>query len=90
LLLAIVTETDTRLAWLRTGEVLSQLLLKATNHGLAASFLNQAIEMKAHRKSLAALLGTVGFLQILLRIGYPDRLVTSPTPRRAVDEVTFD
>jgi hypothetical protein len=78
--------TDTRYDWLNTGRVLSQVLLWAATEGVAASFLNQPIEVSALRTRVAALLGTSGFPQMILRLGYPvgdDRR----TARRDLSEV---
>jgi hypothetical protein len=69
-----------------TGQVLSHVLLRAAVEGIAASFLNQPIEVPALRGRVAALLGTSGYPQLILRMGYPvgeDRR----TPRRDVSEV---
>jgi hypothetical protein len=86
-ILAILgTPTDTPYDWMVTGQVLSHVLLRAAVEGIAASFLNQPIEVPALRGRVAALLGTSGYPQLILRMGYPvgeDRR----TPRRDVSEV---
>jgi nitroreductase len=79
------TAGDTPPAWLATGQALSAVLLRATARGLAASFLNQPIEVPALRPRLRALLGTDDLPQLLVRLGYGSAV--QPTPRRPVDEV---
>ncbi len=80
------TSTDTRRNWLQTGRTLVQILLRAQVDGVAASYLNQPIEVPHLRHTVQALLGHSGFAQLILRMGYPigeDR----HTPRRPVEEV---
>lgn len=80
----LTTAQDTPSDWLRTGQALGVLLLRAAALGLCTSFLNQPIEVPALRARLGDLVG--GSLpQLLLRVGYgtSDR----PTPRRSVEEV---
>lgn len=87
-LLVLSTAGDTPSDWLAAGQAVAVLLLRATAHGLAASFLNQPIEVPALRVRLRDLLGTCDSPQLLLRLGYGanDR----PTPRRAVSDVLAD
>jgi nitroreductase len=86
-ILAIIgSPSDTRHDWLQTGRVLTQVLLRAAVEGVAASYLNQPIEVPELRRRVGALLGTSGYPQLILRMGYPigeDRR----TPRRGVAEV---
>jgi nitroreductase len=80
------TDGDTPAYWLRAGEALARVLLRATAAGLSASFLNAPVEVPALRERLARAAGRQGWPQILIRLGYgPD---TPPTPRRPADEVT--
>lgn len=86
-LLMLTTHDDTPADWLATGQALVNLLLTATAAGLAASFLNQPIEVGALRKPLADLLAPSGGVpQLLLRLGYPAS-ADRATPRRDVDDV---
>jgi hypothetical protein len=86
-ILAVVgTATDNRYDWVQTGRVLIQVLLRATVEGLAASFLNQPIEIPALRLRVAAMLGVSGYPQLILRMGYPTRQ-DRRTPRRDIIEV---
>jgi nitroreductase len=83
------TPEDTRLDWLRAGEALAAVLLRARNEEVWASFLNQAIEIAETRSALSELLSTSGFPQILLRLGFGQEV--KPTPRRSLqDSVLLD
>jgi nitroreductase len=86
-ILAILgTPTDTAYDWMIAGRVLSHVLLRAAAEGVAASFLNQPIEIAELRGRVSALLGTSGYPQMILRMGYPvgeDRR----TPRRDLSDV---
>lgn len=73
--------------WLDAGRALSAVLLEAVRHGLAASYLNQPVEIAETRLRLKALATEVGWPQIVLRLGYC-RLATEPhTPRRPLADV---
>lgn len=85
-LAVVVTTTNAPRAWLRAGEALSHVLLRATTLDLAASFLNQPIQEHDLRNRVAALIEHVGAPQVVLRIGYPAG-PASLTPRREVDDV---
>lgn len=86
LLVLVGTDTDTRAEWLATGQALSRLLLLAQSYGLAASYLNQPIEVPELRPAVAGLAGRTSFPQLLLRLGYPTS-VPSHTPRRRLEDV---
>lgn len=86
-LVVIGSEHDSAACWLATGQALSHMLLLARQHHVYASFLNQPIETDALRPQLAEVIGTNGFPQIILRLGYGPHV--NPTPRRTVDEVLF-
>lgn len=72
--------------WLYAGEALGRLLLRATVLGLAASFLNQPIEVESLRPEVARVVGIDGLPQLIIRLGYPQQ-ETRPTPRRPIEEV---
>jgi hypothetical protein len=83
----LATLGDSRRDWLQTGRALMQILLRAAVEGVAASYLNQPIEVQALRQRVTALLGNSVFPQLILRMGYPvgeDR----QTPRRKPEDVT--
>ena len=84
-LAVLTTEDDTREAWLRAGEALGHVLLRAQVEGVQASYLNQPIEVAALRPRLRTALGLDGHPQILVRIGRGPQL--DPSPRRPAEEV---
>ncbi|MFO0852385.1 MAG: nitroreductase family protein [Gemmataceae bacterium] len=86
LLLVLGTATDSREAWLATGQALSNLLLVAHRHGLGVSYLNQPVEVPALRPRLRRLTGDAGQPQLVLRLGY-SAVTPPPTPRRPVEAV---
>lgn len=90
-LLLLATPTDTRLQWLRVGEVASAILLTAARHGLAASALTQPLEVGQTRDVVAdCVLGTrTAHPHMLFRIGWPQAGAPAPrpTPRRPVAEI---
>jgi hypothetical protein len=74
------SEGDSKTDWLRAGQALSAVLLRARVEDVSASFLNQAIKVPSTRARLEALTETKGAPQILLRLGFGQE--TTPTPRR--------
>ena len=87
-LLVLGTEEDSAREWVRAGQALGGLLLRACADGVTASFLNQPIEVATLRPRLARTLGVRAFPQLLLRIGYG--LTPRATPRRDVAEILTD
>ena len=85
--LVMGTRTDDPSEWLACGQALQAILLRATSLGMAAAFLNQVVELPAHRAQIAELCPEVGLPQMVLRLGYPSEPVHHPAPRRAVDDV---
>jgi len=89
----LYTPADDRAAWLRAGQALERLLLIATDRGLAASLLTQAVEVQSLRWLLRAPAMGPAVPQALLRLGYirPGTPAPSPTPRRPIaDVLRFD
>lgn len=91
-LAVITTPDDGPRAWLRAGEALIRVLLRARVDQLYASFLPAPLARAADRWALAeelAVLGdmaqTPGFVQLALRLGYGGDLPA--TPRRPLAEV---
>lgn len=83
----IATDADTPAAWLAAGQALERLLLTAAGAGVAASFLNQPIEVPQLRPGVAQAVGQPELVpQLLLRLGYPTE-DAGPQPRRPVEEV---
>ena len=89
LLAVLGTPSDTREDWMEAGRVLTRLLLSAAAEGVAASFLNQPIEVPALRQRVSALLGGSGYPQLILRMGYPvgeDRRTQRRDTRDVIEE----
>ena len=85
LLAVLETAADTPAAWLAAGQAVARVLLRAGAQGVWASFLNGPITVPELRTQLRARLGSDGFPQLLLRLGYGPEV--PPTPRREVGEV---
>lgn len=83
--LILVTDTDTPLAWLRAGQALGALLLHAADRGVQAQPLGQVTDGLAARRELRSRLGLVGHPQLVLRMGYADAVAV--TRRRDVEDV---
>ncbi|MGW6706314.1 Acg family FMN-binding oxidoreductase [Streptomyces sp. NPDC054956] len=79
------TPTDTRVDWLRAGQALERVLLRATADGIATSMTSQPLEWQELRWTVRDPAEGMGHVQMVLRLGYgpqgPD------TPRRPVEEV---
>lgn len=76
--------------WLRTGEALSALWLRATLDGLSVVPLSQVIEVEETRRSLQhEVLGGLAVPHLLVRLGWQalSRSQLTRTGRRPVDEV---
>ncbi|HEV3049901.1 MAG TPA: hypothetical protein VGX50_06320 [Longimicrobium sp.] len=72
-LLVLGTDDDSPAAWLRCGEALGLLLLRACVHGVAVSFIDPPVEVCALRTELARLPGG-SRRQVVLGIGYGNGL----------------
>ncbi|MGH8308965.1 MAG: Acg family FMN-binding oxidoreductase [Steroidobacteraceae bacterium] len=86
LLVVLGTDGDEPADWLRAGQALERLLLRACADGLQASYLNQPIQVPKLRQRVQSLVAAVGKPQLLLRLGYPASDVP-PSPRRALADV---
>lgn len=84
-LAVLASNTDKPLDWLHTGMALEKLLLKAASEGIAASYLNQPIEIPDLNDKLKSILGIKGHPNLIIRLGYGKEV--KPTPRRDVEEV---
>lgn len=80
------TRQDSQLDWLNAGQALERLLLSACGAGLQASYLNQPIQTPSLRPKLQHAIGSTGFPQILLRIGFPAEMLPA-APRRSLEAV---
>lgn len=80
------TSIDDQAAWLRTGQGLQRVLLRAGAGGVRSSYLNQPIEVPALRPRLAAAIGRRDDApQLLVRFGFGAK--AQAQPRRPVAEV---
>lgn len=86
LILVLGTEGDEPADWLRAGQALERMLLRACADGLQASYLNQPIQVPTLRQRVQSLAPSVGKPQLMLRLGYPASDV-SPSPRRPLADV---
>lgn len=81
------TDKDTPEHWLKAGQALEKVLLRAQSLGIVASFFNAPIQMPEVRSQLQQSLNRAGYPQVLLRLGYAQP--TQPTPRRSSHDVLF-
>jgi hypothetical protein len=88
-LAAVGTVGDAPRDWLAAGQAVQHVLLRAWIDGLAASFLNQPVEVPELRQRLQVLTGYQGFPQLILRFGFGGQ-GAKPTPRRPVADVLVD
>lgn len=88
-ILVLSTLEDTRGDVLRSGEVLSTVLLECTMAGMATCTLTHVIESSESRDVIRALIGGRGEPQVLIRVGIAPALepVPAPTPRRPLAAV---
>jgi hypothetical protein len=84
-LVTLGASDDTPRDWLRAGEAMQHVLLRAACENVSASFLNQPCQVPELRERLRVITGRSGPPQLLLRMGYGDG--TDPTPRRPVSDV---
>ncbi len=86
LLVVFTTPSDTATDWLNVGRALARVFIEISSFELAASFLNQPIEVDEHRGLVAKTLRTGQVPQLVMRVGAPTE--TFPhTPRRDVNDV---
>ncbi|HTW20129.1 MAG TPA: hypothetical protein VME70_07965 [Mycobacteriales bacterium] len=85
LLAVLVTDGDDERSWLRAGSALEHVLVDSARHWVFAALHSQVCEIPAARAELRRELGTAGYPQVLLRLGYAH--VAATTPRRPVRDV---
>ncbi|GGV40722.1 NAD(P)H nitroreductase [Actinomadura cremea] len=89
LVMLLVTETDDPADWIRAGQSLQRLLLRADQHGLSVAFHTQALEVPELRNFIRTRFCAGRHPQSLLRIGaVSDDAPGLETVRRPVEEVT--
>ncbi len=83
---AIASDTDSKDAWVRTGQVYERLALAMTAINVKSAFLNQPTEVPAIRHQFQDGMGFGSAIpQLLLRYGYSNPM--PPSFRRSVDSV---
>jgi len=86
LIAVLGSEQDGTEDWLRTGQALQRVLLKAFQQGLQASYLNQPIQVAPLRSKLRDMLVGSGFPQVMLRLGFPGEKIAA-APRRPLEDI---
>jgi len=81
----LATAGDTPEDWIRAGQALHVLLLRAANRWVFASLQSQPLESPVYRQQVRELLGLTGYPQMLLQFGRSN--TATPTPRRLQDEL---
>ncbi|TSB31321.1 Acg family FMN-binding oxidoreductase [Streptomyces benahoarensis] len=84
-LATLSTPGDAPADWLRGGQALQRVLLRATRQGLVSSFATQPVEWPDLRWILRDPVSGAGHVQMILRLGYGPE--GPATPRRPVDQV---
>ncbi|MFI8823504.1 Acg family FMN-binding oxidoreductase [Streptomyces sp. NPDC053431] len=83
------TVDDTPEDWLRAGQAMQRILLQATLDGLSTSLMSQLLEWPELRSQARDPGSTIGFVHMVIRLGYGPR--GRATPRRPVaDVLSFD
>jgi len=75
----LATPGDTPADWLRAGQVLERLLLRAALDDIHAGYLQQPLQLADLRQAVAARFTPGAFPQLCIRLGRP---VDEPPPRR--------
>lgn len=82
----IISESDDRAAWVRTGQVYERLALTLTSMNIKSAFLNQPIEVGSVRGQFQNAIGLdTAVPQLLVRFGYAGAMPRSQ--RRSVESV---
>ncbi|GGI94567.1 Acg family FMN-binding oxidoreductase [Streptomyces brasiliensis] len=79
------TAHDRPADWLRAGQALERVLLRATVDGLVASVTSQPLEWPELRWALRDPVSDMGCVQMVIRLGYGPQ--GHPTPRRPVTDL---
>lgn len=81
----LITTGDGPADWLRAGQAMHRLLIRAATEWVFASLHTQPLEIPAVRELIRSRLALPGEAQILLQLGLSG--ITRPTPRRPVPEL---
>lgn len=88
-LVLITVDTNHLESWINAGRLLERFLLKTTQYGISAAFMNQACEIEALGDELMKHLNIQNeTASIILRIGYADKQAVSP--RKEVQSVILN
>ncbi|WP_367826203.1 Acg family FMN-binding oxidoreductase [Streptomyces sp. LMG1-1-1.1] len=79
------TTEDTPRDWLKAGQALQRVLLRATLDGLSTSLMSQPLEWPELRSDARDPASPTGYVHMVLRLGYGPH--GTATPRRPVSEV---
>ena len=83
--MVVVSESEDKTAWVRTGQVYERMALKMTSLNIKSAFLNQPIEVAEVRSQFQNAMGLGTALpQLLVRFGYADTMPRSI--RRPVED----
>jgi len=82
----LATDDDDPIDWLDCGQALQAVLLRATELGLSAAFLNQVLELDELRDEVALICELDDQPQMILRLGYAEP-VEHAAPRRDLGDV---
>ncbi|WP_254705619.1 Acg family FMN-binding oxidoreductase [Streptomyces vilmorinianum] len=84
-LVLLGTAEDSPEDWLRAGQAMQRVLLRATLDGLSTSLMSQPLEWPELRSLARDPSSAMGFVHMVIRLGYGPE--TRATPRRPVSEV---
>jgi nitroreductase len=79
----LVTDRDTAGDWLRAGQALNRLLLRAATRWVFASLQSQPMESRRYREQVRDLLALPGQPQMLLQFGRSNTALATPRRRQA-------
>jgi hypothetical protein len=84
----LVAEGENQQSWLRAGQALQRILLRAASHWVFARLQTQPLQSASVRAQIRSNLRATGSPQLLLELGMTR--TTHPTARRPVGELTID
>jgi hypothetical protein len=79
----LITPGDTTDDWLRAGQALNRLLLRAATRWVFASLQSQPLESPGYREQVRDLLGLPGQPQMLLQFGRSNTAMATPRRQQA-------
>ncbi|WP_067461211.1 Acg family FMN-binding oxidoreductase [Actinomadura macra] len=84
----LVSAGDTPADWLRAGQALQAVLLRATEHGFSAAYHTQALQVPELRAFIRTHFCGDAYPQLLLRLGVPDMQELTSVRRPVQDVLT--